>query len=99
MSELRGKPVSGFIPKLEVRLEVDEFLTFSIGHGKAAAGANRYERGADIRSGLFHRTTDLAQVLKVGAGADVHMEASNRQIVFCGKLLAVAQLLVPDSVL
>src|SRR3954462_6118849 len=99
MRQLRGKPFSGFIPKLKVRLEIDEFLTFSIRHGEAAAGANRNERGADFRSGLFHRTTDLSEVLKVGAGADVHMKAGNRQVVLCRKLLAFAELLVPDSVL
>ena len=48
---------------------------------------------------LFHRAAHLAQVLQVGAGADVHVQAGDRQVVLRRPLEAVVQLLVPNAVL
>ena len=52
-----------------------------------------------VKRRLLHRAADLAQMRQVGAGADVHVQAGDREVVLRGPLDAVFELLVPDAVL
>ena len=84
---------------LKVLIEIDVGLAFAIGSRQAAAGADRGDGAADVASGFFHRAADLGEVLQVGAAADVHVEAGDRQAVAIGPAEAVVELVVPDAVL
>ena len=91
--------LAGGVPDLEVLVDVDGFVVVCVGRGESAAGADGGEAAAEFDGGLFHGFADLGEVLEVGAGADVHVEAGDGQAVVVGVDEAVVELLVPDAML
>ena len=54
--------------------------------------------GPTTWAAFFHRAADLAEVFEVGARADVHVQASDGEVVACRDINALFELFVPDTV-
>lgn len=96
VSEFAGKSISGLIPELVIAIDIDIALALPVGDRESTTGADGRECSSDLPCNLLERLADLGQVLQVGSGPDVHMQACNSDIVHIGKPQALIDLLVPD---
>ena len=92
-------PRARAVPHLEVGVAVDPLFALAIGDRKTPTTRDRADvatQGAHLRD---HRVGQLAQVLEIGAGTDVHVQADEIEFVLVDPLERVVQVLVPDAVL
>src|SRR5262245_9990554 len=100
MAERLGESLAGAVPQTIITGDVDGLrFAGAVVDGQAAAGADRFERAADLKRGLLHRAADLREMFQVRARTDVHVQAGDAQAVRVGPAEAVVELFVPDAVL
>ena len=99
VAEGRFEPLAGRVPEPEVGVQVDPGLARLVGHRQAAAGADGFQLGPHLQRRRLHRPGDLAEVLHVGARADVHVQAGDGHPQGRGPPQGLAEPLVPDPVL
>src|SRR5690349_19705711 len=82
-----------------MRARVDRLLALAIRNRKAAAARHRAQVAPRSLHGVHHGVTDSAEMLEVGARADVHVEADQVEPVAVDAGQRFAEVFVPDAVL
>src|SRR5262249_31503387 len=99
MAEVGGELAPLGVPDTEVRGDVDLLVLVAVRDREAAARAHRGHRRADAAREAATRFGDTRQMLDVGAGADVHVDAGDDEARTPRALDRRLEVLVPDAVL
>ncbi|MCY1528822.1 hypothetical protein D9M68_639410 [compost metagenome] len=90
---------ASLVPQLGVTRDVHHRIAVAVGDGQAAAGGDGFQVAAQVAHRVDHGAADLLQVAVVHPGADVHVQAHQRQAVVADHRHRGVQLAVPDAVL